>query len=171
MEWSRVRERMHDQRTAPAPLSPHPHRSRLLTFGQETNGPPVASPAADRLKCADAWSYPPPRPCACRKSNPNIFVVAIRRELGGKECALPSSRCAIGARPYPRPSACASHYSSERKISECGADAPRPGQWCGPSRRIDPINRSAKPFCQGEAGAIGLSRMPMARNRRVTTVP
>jgi hypothetical protein len=36
---------------------------------------------------------------------------AIRRGLGGKECALPSSRCAIGARPYPRPSACASHYS------------------------------------------------------------
>jgi hypothetical protein len=27
------------------------------------------------------------------------------------------------------------------------------------------------PFCQGEAGAIGLSRMPMARNRRVTTRP
>ena len=26
------------------------------------------------------------------------------------ERALPSSRCAIGARPYPRPSACASHY-------------------------------------------------------------
>src|SRR5258705_3511374 len=42
--------------------------------------------------------------------------------------------------------------------------------WSKHSRRIDPISRSAKPFCQGEAGAIGLSRMPMARNRRVTTV-
>ena len=41
--------------------------------------------------------------------------------------------------------------------------------WSRHSRRIDPISRSAKPFCQGEAGAIGLSRMPMARNRRVTT--
>ena len=39
------------------------------------------------------------------------------------------------------------------------------------SRRIDPISRSAKPFCHGEAGAVGLSRMPMARNRRVTTLP
>jgi len=38
-------------------------------------------------------------------------------------------------------------------------------------RRINPISRSAKPFCQGEAGAVGLSRMPMARNRRVTTLP
>src|SRR5229473_122754 len=53
---------------------------------------------------------------------------AIRRGQGGKQCALPSLRCAIGAHPYPRPSACASHYSSERKISESGADVLRPGQ-------------------------------------------
>jgi len=37
--------------------------------------------------------------------------------------------------------------------------------WSTHSRRIDPISRSAKPFCQGEAGAMGLSLMPMARNR------
>jgi hypothetical protein len=35
--------------------------------------------------------------------------------------------------------------------------------WSKHSRRIDPISRSAKPFCQGEAGAVGLSRMPMAQ--------
>ena len=29
--------------------------------------------------------------------------------------------------------------------------------WSKHSRRIDPISRSAKPFCQGEAGAVGLS--------------
>ena len=28
-----------------------------------------------------------------------------------------------------------------------------------------------EPFCQGEAGAVGLSRMPMARIRRMTTAP
>ena len=39
------------------------------------------------------------------------------------------------------------------------------------SRRIEPINRSAKAFCQGEAGALVLSLMPMARNRRVTMAP
>jgi len=36
-------------------------------------------------------------------------------------------------------------------------------------------DRSDQPFgkaiLQGEAGAVGLSRMPMARNRRVTTAP
>src|SRR5258708_4787578 len=35
------------------------------------------------------------------------------------------------------------------------------------SRRIDPINLSAKPFCQGEPGAMGLSRMPIALSRCV----
>jgi hypothetical protein len=35
----------------------------------------------------------------------------------------------------------------------------------------DPINLSAKPFCQSEPGAMGLSRMPMARNRWVTAAP
>jgi hypothetical protein len=30
--------------------------------------------------------------------------------------------------------------------------------WSTHSRRIDPINRSAKPFCQGEAGAAGFAR-------------
>ena len=37
-------------------------------------------------------------------------------------------------------------------------------KWSTHSRRIDPISRSAKPFCQGDAGAMGLSRIPMARN-------
>jgi hypothetical protein len=37
-----------------------------------------------------------------------------------------------------------------------------------PDRSDQPFG--AKPFCQGEAGAVGLSRMPMARNRRVTTL-
>ena len=43
--------------------------------------------------------------------------------------------------------------------------------WSTHSRRIDPINLSAKPLCQGEPGAMGLSRMPMARNRWVTAAP
>src|SRR4051812_48154850 len=43
--------------------------------------------------------------------------------------------------------------------------------WSTHSRRIDPISLSAKPFCQGEPRAIGLSRMPMARNRWVKAAP
>jgi hypothetical protein len=36
---------------------------------------------------------------------------------------------------------------------------------------IVPISLSTYAFCQGEPGAMGLSRMPMARNRRVTAAP
>src|SRR5947209_16873265 len=43
--------------------------------------------------------------------------------------------------------------------------------WSRHSRRMEPISRSAKPFCHGERGAIGLSRMPIARRRRLTTEP
>jgi hypothetical protein len=39
------------------------------------------------------------------------------------------------------------------------------------SRRIEPISRSTWPFCQGDRGAVGLSRMPMARMRRVNASP
>jgi hypothetical protein len=34
------------------------------------------------------------------------------------------------------------------------------------SRQIVPISLSAYAFCHGEPGAMGLSRIPMARNRR-----
>jgi integrase/recombinase XerD len=43
--------------------------------------------------------------------------------------------------------------------------------WSTHSRRIDPINRSAKAFCHGEPGAMGSSRMPIARNRRAMAAP
>src|SRR5260221_10316149 len=49
--------------------------------------------------------------------------------------------------------------------------SPKTTTWSTHSRRIDPISLSAKPFCQGEPGAMGLSRRPMARNRCVTAMP
>jgi len=39
------------------------------------------------------------------------------------------------------------------------------------SRRIDLIERSTYPFCHGDRGAIGRSRMPIARSRRVNASP
>jgi hypothetical protein len=33
------------------------------------------------------------------------------------------------------------------------------------------VNLSATPFCQGDLGANGLSRMPIVHSRRLTTVP
>ena len=37
------------------------------------------------------------------------------------------------------------------------------------SRRIEPISRSAWPFCQRDRGAVGLSRMPKWPLRRSST--
>src|SRR5258708_28093080 len=45
--------------------------------------------------------------------------------------------------------------------------SPKTMTWSTHSRRIDPISRSATPFCQGEAGAVGLSRMPMAKKLKL----
>src|SRR5215831_10761026 len=42
--------------------------------------------------------------------------------------------------------------------------------WSRHSRRIVPISLSTYPFCHGEPAAMGLSRMPMARNRRGSAV-
>jgi hypothetical protein len=35
------------------------------------------------------------------------------------------------------------------------------------ARRMDPINVSPMPFCQGDLGSIGLSRMRFVRSRRL----
>jgi hypothetical protein len=63
-------------------------------------------------------------------------------------------------------------YPSDLTDAEWGIAAPMDlTTWSTHSRRIVPINLSAKQFCHGEAGAMGLSRIPMARNRRVTAAP
>src|SRR5215469_2586228 len=43
--------------------------------------------------------------------------------------------------------------------------SPNTIMWSRHSRRIVPISLSTYGFCHGERGAVGLSRMPMARNR------
>ena len=48
--------------------------------------------------------------------------------------------------------------------------------WSTHSRRIDPISRSTKPFCQGEAGAIGFvpdthGTQPACDDRTVDAIP
>jgi hypothetical protein len=54
-----------------------------------------------------------------------------------------------------------------QRTVRCGFDADAPcsirRHGLRHSRRIDPINVSAKPFCQGGPGAMGLSPMPIAR--------
>ena len=37
--------------------------------------------------------------------------------------------------------------------------------------QVEPMSLSACPFCHGDRGAIGRSRMPIARTRRIKTSP
>src|SRR5258707_15131903 len=46
--------------------------------------------------------------------------------------------------------------------------SPNTRRWSRHSRRIEPISRSTYPFCQGDRGAVGRSRIPMLLRRRVT---
>src|SRR5260370_1300061 len=78
----------------------------------------------------DRWADKPIR-CGC------LCLPQIKREhIGdavhpgsdGTECVLLPRRNVISARPCSRIGECACRYSIGRKISECGADAPRPGR-------------------------------------------
>src|ERR1700719_3168124 len=102
-------------------------------------------------------------PCACRKSNTHIQLMK-------------------SAKKWLRQNATNGMYRSRRRrvlvdrkvrvsrVIVMGVKFQNPTQMCLAQvndvvqtlTRIDPISRSAKPFCQGEAGAVGLSRMPMA---------
>ena len=98
------------------------HEECTYEFDNPTNPPgPVASAyeMSDRRQLENMLLL-----CLSKIKSEHIRG-AIRQGLGGKEYALPFSRSAIGARPYLRPSACVSRYSSERKVSESGADVPR----------------------------------------------
>src|SRR5580692_1157048 len=43
--------------------------------------------------------------------------------------------------------------------------------WSRHSLRIEPISLSAYPFCQGERGDVGRSRIPIDRSLRIKTSP
>ena len=49
--------------------------------------------------------------------------------------------------------------------------SPNTIMWSRHSRRTVPISLSTYGFCHGDRGAVGLSRMPMARNRCLKTTP
>jgi hypothetical protein len=49
--------------------------------------------------------------------------------------------------------------------------SPNTTTWSRHSRRIEPISRSAYPFCHGDRGDVGRSRMPIDRTRRMKTSP
>ena len=102
-------------------------------------------------------------------SNSDIMVMQSAKDRLGMD----TSSSLNWARPYLASGAFAIHYNRRHTRLEIRRRCASPSmtKWSRHSRRIDPINLSAKQFCQGEPQAMGLSRMPIARTRRVTIVP
>ena len=61
-------------------------------------------------------------------------------------------------------------HVAEQQVTEV-ALAEHTTTWSRHSRRIEPISLSAHPFCQGERGDVGRSRMPIDRILRIKTSP
>jgi hypothetical protein len=65
-----------------------------------------------------------------------------------RSASLSNDRCVLSCNIWQ-------DFSTRRKCA-----SPSTTRWSTHLHRIDPINLLAKPFCQGEPGAMGLSRMP-----------
>jgi hypothetical protein len=55
--------------------------------------------------------------------------------------------------------------------SDLGVTIPQSGLLVPVVNRIEPISLSAYPFCHGERGDVGRSRMPIDRSLRMKTSP
>src|SRR5258707_15181412 len=61
------------------------------------------------------------------------------------------------------------HVINSDKVFGTHSRSPNTTTWSRHSLRIEPISRSAYPFCHGERGDVGRSRMPIDRSLRMKT--
>jgi hypothetical protein len=105
------------------------------------------------------------RGCPCRKSNPNIVKSAENWMRTNAPSGLNSPRerriLCSGINVSSRH--CSGAY---RKRAHGRCRSPKTTTWSRHSLRIEPTSRSVWPFCHGDRGAVGRSRIPIARSRR-----
>jgi hypothetical protein len=109
--------------------------------------------------------------CVYRKPGLACGGYAVRRGAHGRECFRSAE---LGARPAHLVQRSVRSgriiVGGVRIQRRCAS--PKTTIWSTHSRRIDPINLSAKPFCQGKPRAMGLSRMPSVRdNNAIDAIP
>src|SRR5882672_8657802 len=131
-----------------------PQARRLLNIGRRNDEINVACESLLRPSC-------PPRPltlsvwrlCLSKIKSGHIGGAA-RREWGDKGSARPVRRHARPAHPSPRIDACGRHcnISCTTAVGDGGGSRRNTTTWSRHSRRIEPISRSAYPFCHGERG-------------------
>ena len=108
-------------------------------------------------------------PLCLPQIKPEHIGDAVHPGSDGTECAPLPRRHVISARPCSTISEYACHCSSPCRTAAHGADGVRLTPRY--DRGIEPINRSAYAFCQGERGDVGRSRMPIDRTRRINISP
>jgi Protein of unknown function (DUF444) len=100
-----------------------------------------------------------------RKSNPDILMMQPA-EAAPRYLQLVESS---GERVHPCPTTGACEPQDNSTWRRCRS--PNTTVWSRHSRRIERIRRSAWPFCHGERGGVGWSRMPSERTRRMKIFP
>ena len=111
-------------------------------------------------------------PCPFRKLYPRVAMVKSAQHGISDDDAAPLDWPTVW-------SVLVNSEMSPRRVVICGVclrtcrrcASPQMITWSRHSRRIDPIERSTYPFCHGDRGAMGRSRMPIARSRRVNASP
>lgn len=97
---------------------------------------------------------------------------AVRRELASAQYDQRPGRRVTLAHPCSATGVFELGCSNLHRIEAHGVGAVlqrrRHGQ--GSPRRIEPMRLSQLPFCHGDRAAVGRSRMPIARRRRMKTV-
>ena len=138
-------------------------RRHILWFGVTVH--PTAEWIANQVTEARGWEQAPRYLIRDRDGAYGEVFIRRLRSIGIRD--RPTSPCfTMGpARIYPW-----------RKMRRSRAPSIAPGaffvaQSWADSRRIEPISLSAYPFCQGERGDVGRSRMPIDRSLRIKTPP
>ena len=109
-------------------------------------------------------------PCACRKLDPHILVMQSAKDRTAEYEAnrldgAGNRRILVQGQVRTRLIVVAEVAPQQMMEMALAKD----NHVVMHSRRIEPISRSAYPFCHGDRGDMGRSRMPMARTRRTNT--
>jgi hypothetical protein len=100
-----------------------------------------------------------PGACLYRKPKPGRSVDGARQGWRLTGCLQSAEWAEKTVHLLPRTSACGCRCNSQHRLarSDANAASPKTMRWSTHSRRIEPIIRSAKPFCEGEADAPTIS--------------
>jgi hypothetical protein len=105
----------------------------------------------------------------------NVFAAKANEEMQFEKVHFARTRSLAAQLPFGADSGAVQESPhadrSTKRLKWRRCRSPNTTTWSRHYRRIEPISRSACPFCHGDCGAVGRSRMPIERTRRAKTSP